>query len=181
MSTNNIQSWYNFALQQMAAESYVNLSDKFGGTLSQAQVLMYGNNNPVYQSKPFDEPKLDGATRMTATQVTDFSNRYTIVSQLPNTASGFSAALIKDNQTGAYTLSIRSTEYRNADQGGDWPRDGLPGADGEIGTHGFAFGQIASMEGYYQHLKNGESYRESYRNGVRLSYPAFPVRKGRIG
>ncbi|CAN0475268.1 unnamed protein product, partial [Phaeothamnion confervicola] len=94
----------------------------------------------------------------TATQAEDFLTRYEIVSHLPNTATGFSGTLIREIATGAYTLAIRSTEYLNADEGGDWERDGLPGTDGEILLKGFAFGQIASMESYYDHLKAGESY-----------------------
>jgi hypothetical protein len=60
---------------------------------------------------------------------------------------------MRDTTTGEYTLSFRSTEYRNQAQGGDWERDGLLGADGEIFSDGFAFGQLAAMEDYYQSLK----------------------------
>ena len=60
---------------------------------------------------------------------------------------------MKDLTTGQYTLSFRGTEYPNQSQGGDWERDGLPGADGEIFFKGFAFGQLVSMEKYYQQLK----------------------------
>ena len=101
---------------------------------------------------------------MTASQAADFTSRYEIVSHLPNTASGFSATLIRDVTTGAYTFSIRSTEYFDSSQGGDWARDGLPGADGEIGSTGFAFGQIASMESYYEHLKNKWGQRQFSKN-----------------
>ncbi|OGS74653.1 MAG: hypothetical protein A2063_10315 [Gallionellales bacterium GWA2_60_142] len=116
---------------------------------------------------------------MTATQANDFLTHYTIVSHIPNTASGFSATLMRDNQSGAYTLSIRSTEYFNASQGGDWMRDGLPGADGEIGGKGFAFGQIASMESYYDHLKLGESFDAT--TGAWVSDPALDDFKNQFG
>ncbi|MDH5640926.1 MAG: hypothetical protein OEY28_06495, partial [Nitrospira sp.] len=53
-----------------------------------------------------------------------------------------------------FTLSFRSTESKVHDEGGDWERDGSSGADGEITLEGFAFGQLASMETYYQSLKN---------------------------
>ena len=120
--------------------------------------LNLGSNNYLITSNLPAVDILPGATRMTETQATDFLTRYTILSHLPNTASGFSATLMRDNITGAYTLAMRSTEYANPDKGGDWDRDGLNGADGEIFTYGFAFGQIASMESYYEHLKLGESY-----------------------
>jgi Ca2+-binding RTX toxin-like protein len=55
--------------------------------------------------------------------------------------------------TNNFTLSFRSTEYRNQSQGGDYERDGLPGADGEIAGAGFAFAQLVSMERYYRELK----------------------------
>ena len=162
MST-NIQTWYNFVLQQMAAESYLDGWNNLTGA-KQVEQLMYGSNNPTFQSLPFDNPILPGATRMTATQAYYFLQNYRIVNQLPNTASGFSATLMEKLDpatglgTGEYTISIRSTEFFDPTQGGDWARDGLPGADGEIGTSGFAFGQIASMESYYEHLKLGESF-----------------------
>lgn len=164
MST-TIKTWYDFVLQQMAAESYFHEADKFGGLLSQKQVLMFGSNNPSLYSEldPVTLPILPGATRLTPTQATDFLTRYTILSHLPNTASGFSATLMEKlndsgSPTGEYTLAMRSTEYANPAEGGDWDRDGINGADGEIFTYGFAFGQIASMESYYEHLKLGESF-----------------------
>jgi hypothetical protein len=88
------------------------------------------------------------------------------------------ATLMKD-AAGNYTFSIRSTEYFNRSQGGDWERDGLPGADGEIGSKGFAFGQIASMESYYEHLKLGESYNTS--SGQWVSDPALVDFKNKFG
>jgi hypothetical protein len=156
MST-NIQAWYNFVLQQMAAESYLNDWNILNQDERKIR-LNLGNNN---YSNPDNLSTIDilpGATRMTASQADYFLRNYEIVSYLPNTASGFSATLMRDNITGAYTLSIRSTEFFSESAGGDWARDGLDGTDREIGTTGFAFGQIASMEGYYEHLQNGESY-----------------------
>ncbi|MEW6246284.1 MAG: hypothetical protein AB1555_06175, partial [Nitrospirota bacterium] len=38
-------------------------------------------------------------------------------------------------------------------EGGDWERDGLPGAAGEIAGTGFALAQLVSMERYYRDLK----------------------------
>lgn len=49
----------------------------------------------------------------------------------------------------------RSTEYRNPDQGGDFARDGL-GADAGILSDGFALGQLAAMEAYYQELRSSD-------------------------
>jgi Ca2+-binding RTX toxin-like protein len=60
---------------------------------------------------------------------------------------------MKDRTTGEYILSFRSSEYQNQIQGGDWERDGVAGADGEIPRYGFALAQLVSMEKYYQELK----------------------------
>lgn len=89
-----IKTWYDFVLQQMAAESYLSQASIFGGNLDLSKVLMFGSNNPALYPNidPANLPNLLGATRMTATQATDFVNRYQVVSHLPNTASGFSAA-----------------------------------------------------------------------------------------
>ncbi|MDD2685198.1 MAG: hypothetical protein PHY62_03490 [Gallionella sp.] len=119
-------------------------------------------------------PILPGATRMTATQATDFMTRYTVVDHRGNddsrfaalgtnangvniqigNGSGLSATLLQD-AAGNYTLAIRSTEYADVAKGGDWDRDGYSGADGELGApgKGFAFAQITALEEYYQTLK----------------------------
>ena len=60
---------------------------------------------------------------------------------------------MRDTLTGEYTLSFRSTESQYQVAGGDWEREGLPGADGEIAGTGFALAQLVSMEKYYRALK----------------------------
>lgn len=153
-----IRTWLDFALQQMAAETYL---DQFlFGPRSLVEVLTNGNNNE--DVIPVDQ--FTGTTRFVdlvgvsnATQIIGsaqaFASRYLIVDHHANDATGFSATLMRDTTTGEYTLAFRSTEYRDQNQGGDWERDGLPGADGEIFSHGFALGQLVSMEKYYQQLK----------------------------
>jgi hypothetical protein len=147
-----IQTWLNFALQQMAAESYL---DQVLTGRSFIEVLTNGNNNE--NVVPVDQ--FTGNTRFVdlsgvpnANQVTGsaqaFDARYDVIDHHANDATGFSATLMRDTTTGEYTLSFRSTEYPNQSQGGDWERDGLPGADGEIFFNGFAFGQLMSMEKY---------------------------------
>jgi hypothetical protein len=151
-----IQTWLNFALQQMAAESYL---DQVLTGRSLIEVLTNGNNNE--NVVPVDQ--FTGKTRFVdlsgvpnANQVTGsaqaFDARYDILDHHANDATGFSATLMRDTATGEYTLSFRSTESAPAVQGGDQERD-LFGADVEIGSSGFAFGQLAAMENYYQSLK----------------------------
>ena len=148
MSQSDIPLWLNFALQQLAAESYlhdVNINDPTAA----AAALVKGNNRAGFPETGF--------TRMTTVQAEQFVQRYQIVDQHANDATGFSATLIKDlnDPTGkTFTLSFRSSEYQNQVQGGDWERDGAAAADGEIGRYGFALAQLVSMENYYRELKS---------------------------
>jgi len=162
MPTTEITTWLQFAIQQMAAESYLH-GFSFGDTDELIRRLKLGNNNNPLADP--NDPILPGNTRLVdlagvpnANQITGsaqaFAARYQIVDHHANDATGFSATLLFDTQTTSYTLSIRSTEFQNQAQGGDWQRDGLPGADGEILSKGFAFGQLVSLEKYYQQLKS---------------------------
>ncbi|HBH81840.1 MAG TPA: hypothetical protein DDY39_18595, partial [Nitrospira sp.] len=147
-----INTWLQFALQQMAAESY--LDRVLSGELQLEQALRLGNNR--LSAALASEPILLGKTRMTDQQIIGFSVHYDIIDHHANDATGFSATLIKDlrDPTGkTYTLSFRSLEYQNQAQGGDWERDGQGGAAGEIAGAGFALGQLVSMERYYEELK----------------------------
>ena len=144
-----IRTWLDFALQQLTAESYVNRF--LSGELSLDRVLKMGNNNlPGDQSAT---AVLPGKTRMTTLQAEDFIQRYQILDHHANDATGFSATLMFDTQANSYTLSFRSTESAPTLLGGDRERDFF-GADVEIGTSGFAFGQLAAMEEYYRSLKD---------------------------
>lgn len=151
MPQSDITTWLNFALQQMAAESYLHKVES--GELLLSEVLDLGNNN--LGRSQVGSPTLTGATRMTSQLIQRFSQTYDIVSHHANDSTGFSATLMQERGTNNFTLSFRSTEYRNQIDGGDYERDGanlplLKGADGEIVTKGFAFGQLAAMERYYQ-------------------------------
>jgi hypothetical protein len=151
MSPINISNWLKFALQQMAAESYL---DQFLLGRPLRDILLDGNNDTRFV-QPDVNGNLPGQTRFTNALVDRFLATYDIVDHHANDATGFSATLMQERGTNNFTLSFRSTEYRNQSQGGDYERDGanglfLTGADGEIVTDGFAFGQLAAMEHYYQ-------------------------------
>jgi Ca2+-binding RTX toxin-like protein len=152
MPQSEISTWLQFSLQQMAAESYldgIDLNIKENVKIR----LRLGNNRSGFPES--------GATRFTGTQTQGlqdqaFVDRYQIVDHHANDATGFSATLIKDlsDPTGkTFTLSFRSLEYQNQVDGGDWERDGLSGAAGEIAGTGFALAQLVSMERYYRELK----------------------------
>ncbi len=153
-----IQTWLGFTLQQMAAESYL---DQVLTGRSLIEVLTNGNNNedviPVNQftgaTRFVDLANLSNAIQITGSAQA-FESRYAIVHHHANDATGFSATLMRDTQTGQYTLSFRSLEYQNQAQGGDWERDGQGGAAGEVAGAGFALGQLVSMERYYEELKS---------------------------
>jgi hypothetical protein len=107
-----IRQWYEFALQQVAAESYIfNLA-------SPDDALKNGNN---IAGTPDD--KMSGRTRMTEKQTKLFTENYQVIDQLQNTSSGFSATVLKDKD-GTYTLAFRSTEYQNAPNG-DFEQNGV--------------------------------------------------------
>jgi len=147
--TTQIRSWLDNAILQSVAESYIDqINAKPGFTLD--YILSQGVNHPDLNANG------QGATRLTTTQIAWFKANYDIVTHYPNDATGFSATLFKNKLTGEYTLSFRSTEYQLAGKGGDYERDGVDAADGEISQKGFALAQLSSMEDFYAHLKNGE-------------------------
>ena len=142
MTQSNVSTWLKFALQQMAAESYL---DRTGDL---TEILTDGNND----RRVIQVDQFSGKTRFTDLQAQQFAQHYQILDHHADDATGFSATLMFDTQTNSYTLSFRSTESATAAQGGDLERD-LLGADAELGFSGFAFGQLAAMEHYYQSLR----------------------------
>ncbi|MEK7760739.1 MAG: hypothetical protein AAB433_04070 [Nitrospirota bacterium] len=108
MPQSDITTWLNFALQQMAAESYLHKVES--GELLLSEVLDLGNNN--LGGSQVGAPTLTGATRMTSQLVQRFSQRYDIVSHHANDATGFSATLMQERGTNNFTLSFRR---RNGD------------------------------------------------------------------
>ncbi len=140
-------TWLDFALQQLAAESYLDAVTDFDNADQLAAALELGANHP----NPQVARSVEHTTRMTPSQAESFAARYQIVDHLPNQASGFSATLIRNRQSGDFTLAFRSLEFRRHLNGGDRERDGA-GAAAELAEAGFAFGQLSDMETYYGHL-----------------------------
>ncbi|MGE3154316.1 MAG: hypothetical protein AB7G48_16345 [Nitrospiraceae bacterium] len=90
----SIKTWLDFALQQTAAESYLDQFVVQGSTLQ--QVLIDGNNDR--RVVPLDQ--FMGKTRFTALQAQQFIQRYQILDHHANDATGFSATLIFDTCLG---------------------------------------------------------------------------------
>ena len=154
MTTLTAKQIYDLSLQQIAAESFldVSASSQYSGEALK-DVLRLGSNNPAIATNRPTAELLDGKTRMTEAQITDFTTNYDIIAHQANTASGFSGTLFKSKTTGDYTLSFRSTEFADDVKGGDWSRDGVAGADGEMANYGFALAQIADMEAWFRELR----------------------------
>ena len=127
MAQTEVGTWLNFALQQMAAESYLDGIDITNDSLVRLR-LLNGNNRPGFT--------LDNYTRFTDELADRFLTSYARVNHHANDATGFSATLMRERDqsgqlTNNFTLSFRSTEYRSQPVG-DAQRDSVQGADGEI-------------------------------------------------
>jgi len=139
----NVESLYDYYLQQVAAESYLEQEQDWSGDRLLAQLRLGSNRktsgNLINEGYP-------GYTRLTSEQAKEFQQKFAIVHQwsdnpdgarpnndgihnptdLANT--GLSATLIFDKVSGSYTLAIRSSEFQQAADGGDRERD-IDGAD----------------------------------------------------
>jgi hypothetical protein len=123
--SNESKVWYQFALQQMAAESMLDRID-----IPLAETLNIGNTD-TRRTKPEDPL---GHTRMPAAQAAEFSSKHEIVAHHANDSTGFSGTLTRwtNDQGGIeYTLSLRSTEFKPFDKGGDRERDNLRAPTGK--------------------------------------------------
>jgi hypothetical protein len=116
----DIKNWYDFVLQQMAAESYLH-NINFGNRKDVIDRLKNGNASPGY-------PVGSSSTHMTEQQAKYFLDNFEIVAHHKNDESGFSGSLFRNKATGEYTLSMPSTEFRDQNDGGEWERDRLFGA-----------------------------------------------------
>ena len=145
MPNTNIKQLYGYILQQMAAESYFE-GNELNSIEEIKKQLYLGANREGYKTNNTDlNEGYPGYTRMTKQQADEFLDKFKIVHQwsdnptptgkrplpegidgkpklnagdlLANT--GLSATLIQDKATGAFTLAIRSTEFRDWSKGGD--------------------------------------------------------------
>ncbi|MCE9639241.1 MAG: tandem-95 repeat protein [Betaproteobacteria bacterium] len=131
--------------------------------------------------------------RMVATQATRFVNDYEIVDHHANDATGFAATLFRRKtndpvsgaKAGDYILSPRSTEFRDWAKAGDGERDNTGANLGGIILRGFAIAQLASLEDYWQRLKNGQGWNSAtsqWEDNPRLadfkSFIASPLNGG---
>jgi len=159
MNSNLITTHLEFALAQLASESYLDGIDFSDQTELLRGRLLLGSNSYRIFLNPF-ERTLPGQSRFTDSLADRLLDQKEIIRHHANDASGFSATLMWDRAANTYTLSFRSTEYRSQNEGGDFERDRSPtaiptpglGANAEIFSHGFALGQLLAMQRYYQSL-----------------------------
>jgi len=180
MEIQTINSLYDFALQQMAAESYI--EEGYADPLVRKALNLGANRKKKEGADQNLNEGYAGFTRMTRVQIDEFLKKFKVVNQwsddpagrrpglvandtalkklnidiLANT--GLSATLInrlndQGQETNQYTLSIRSTEFLNAAEGGDFERDGTAQDLKGIVLNGFALAQLNALEKYYAWLK----------------------------
>jgi len=101
---------------------------------------------------------LPAYNRMVRDQAVALTRRFDVIDHHADDATGFSATLYRNSASGEYTLSFRSTEFRAWDTAGDNPRDDVGANQEGIRKSGFAFAQLASMEDYWRHIRNGERW-----------------------
>lgn len=144
-----IAEYLKYANLQMAAEAFLNDPDtgdkNYSGTALK-DALVRGNRH---------------ASKFTETEAIKFTAEWEVVDQLPNTTTGFSGTLFKNNQTGELVISFRSTEFVD-----DAIRDSAATNALEVFGTGWAFGQISDMEEWYKTLAV---------DGVPLSQRPFSV------
>lgn len=135
MSELTVADYLKYANLQMAAEAF--LVDESTGLLKTGQqlldALLLGNNY---------------ASRFTAAQAADFLDQWEVVAQCPNTKTGFSGTLFRNKANPTeLVLSFRSTEFVL-----DAIRDSAATNTLEINATGWAWGQIADMEAWFDEL-----------------------------
>ena len=129
--------YFTYANLQMAAEAF--LVDRSGNLLT----------DPVALKKALTDGNLHASrfTAQLANQFLDPDTGWTVVAQCPNSNTGFSGTLFRNNDTDELVLSFRSTEFID-----DAARDSRATNELEIKEKGFAFGQLADMELWYRSL-----------------------------
>ena len=97
-----VTTWLRFALQQMAAESYLDGINILDDDQVEGRLLR-GNNR-----QGFDPPSgiLTGATRFTSVLADQFLESYQLVDHHANDSTGFSATLVQEIGTNNFTLSF---------------------------------------------------------------------------
>ena len=153
-SNSTPQVLQTYALLQIASEALFNVEPGVAATapgVGALQNIGFGTDGSVLTRGN------DHSSRMTTEQAKQFAQEWTVVSHQPNTATGFSATLFKYTGTsdsdrgltnGQYVVSFRSTEFID-----DQARDSKATNELEVKEGGWAFGQIADMQTWWNSLQ----------------------------
>jgi len=144
MADNRTQELFTFANLHIAAEAFLD--------------VLPASSDPQYRERLVQALR-DGngrASRFPVVLAEEFADTFEIIAHRENTPTGFSGTLFRSKVTdlarglyaGQYTLSFRSTEFVD-----DAIRDATGTGDLEVRQLGWALGQIADMEAWYQELK----------------------------
>ncbi|MBI5107177.1 MAG: hypothetical protein HZA62_00375, partial [Rhodocyclales bacterium] len=144
MSESTVAEYLKYANLQMAAEAFLVDIDANGNETVKSDIpkaLIAGNNHSLI---------------FTDTVATEFATQWEVVDQRANTSTGFSGTLFRCKLTdpakglvaGQLVLSFRSTEFID-----DNLRDSAATNALIAKPAGWAFGQIADMEAWYQELR----------------------------
>jgi hypothetical protein len=136
MPVADIKTWLDFAIQQMAAEAYL---DQFTEQGRELRLVLRDGNNDI---RKVGEDQFAGQTRFVDLVGVPTASHWQRpgfcypISNCRSPANDATASLRPTVRYSSYTLSFRSAEYKDQVDGGDYERDGanglFTGADGEI-------------------------------------------------
>jgi Ca2+-binding RTX toxin-like protein len=127
----DVKNLLKYANLQTAAEARLDLFN-YSSPSGLEDALKYGNNR---------------SSKFTDVLAAQFTSEWSVVDHKPNTSTGFSGTLFRNNATGELVLSFRSTEFAD-----DAARDNQATNAMEIRPFGYAFGQIADMKAWTDNL-----------------------------
>jgi VCBS repeat-containing protein len=149
---NTIQNLFQQA--QLAEAAYANFINPVTGNV-------YSDNDSLTAAliaEGFGKDK-NSNIQTQSTQAADFLANWRVVDQLPNTASGFSATVFQNVDTGQYVFAARGTETPILSNLPDWQADFV-----DIAGQGIALRQALDMYNYLQSLRtdSGGTYQAAY-------------------
>ena len=106
----------------------------------------YNPEDPNYSEEIFKASLMEAG--FTETQADDFIERYEVVHQRPNTASGFSATVFWDKIDQKYVMAFRGSELESFGPIIDWVTTNFQG----ICRRGYAADQAIDMYRHVWHL-----------------------------
>jgi hypothetical protein len=152
MANKQIQNYADMVNLQMAAEAFWedwnSLGKEFFDIAKDGNTVNSREPEAIASLFRTLDPSVSPRYTLIAHQDLTLNANHTIAGV--NNKSGFSASIFLDNKTTEYTLSIRSTEFNSIIRD---PGDIAAGLD--IALRGWAFGQLNSLEAFWELIKDG--------------------------